>query len=328
MFMRKTVFFLFSFALCSLACAFPLNAARAAKRASKSPATVPAKTVIPPNMPGFCIFGAQSGKPFGSDPAFKSVIWKSDVIYAGETHGQVKDHQAQLEVLKTLRIARGSKIAVGFEMLNTTLQPVLDDYAAGKMTEEEFLLKTNWVKDWGFDFSLYRPLFEFIIQNKLRALALNVPANVLGKVAGAGMAGLDTEDKKFLPETVSVSKHAKYLEFLRASYTARGDSAMAKLFDWDNHLASVAAWDEGMGSQIAAFANANPGWSVVVITGNAHIMYNAGLPASVKSRTNKIRQASFYSANGACPAVFPKEDKDTANYMWYIDHSTGAANGK
>ena len=302
-----------------------LNAANVPAKAPVSPAMKlqPAKTPDSPDLPGYCIFGAQSGKPFDSEAAFKSIVWKNDVIYVGETHDQLKDHLAQLETLKAMKIARGSKIAVGFEMLNMTLQPVLDDYAAGKLTEEEFLAKTDWGKEWGFDFKLYKPIFDFIVQNKLRALALNVPKKVVSKIARVGLAGLDAEDKKFLPEQVNITKHRKYLEYLKASFGGHGDTPMARMFTWDNYLASMCAWNEGMGSKVAGFIEANPGWAILVIAGNGHVCYNAAIPASVKSRSKQIRQASFYTEDAAkCPAVFPKEHKDMANYLWYINHST------
>src|SRR3989338_5033396 len=130
----------------------------------------PAPIVLTQDKPNFCIIGAQSGKDFRGEAAFKSVVWKSDVVYVGETHDEPLDHMAQLEALKAMRIARGSKIAVGFEMVVSTLQPVLDDYAAGKITEDEFREKADWKTGKGFDFGLYKPLFDFVIQHKLRAL--------------------------------------------------------------------------------------------------------------------------------------------------------------
>ncbi|MDO8806574.1 MAG: ChaN family lipoprotein [Elusimicrobiota bacterium] len=300
-----------------------LSAAGAPAAAPVPPAgqTQPATASGLANPRDYCIFGAQSGKPFDSEAAFKSVIWKSDVIYVGETHDRIKDHLAQLGALKAMKIARGSRIAVGFEMMSMTMQPALDDYAAGKLTEEEFLAKADWKNEWSVDFSLYKPLFDFLVQNKLRAIALNVPKRIIAKIARVGLAGLDDEDKKFLPEPVTITKHKKYLEYLKASFDGHGGNPAAAMLTWDNYLASMSAWNEGMGSRVADFINANPGWSVLVVTANGHVSYNAAIPASVKSRTKNIRQASFHTVAAAkCPAVFPKADKDLANYIWYIDH--------
>jgi uncharacterized iron-regulated protein len=291
----------------------------------KAPDTPPAPIILTTSAPNYCIFGGQSGKPLAGEAAFNSVIWKSDVVYVGETHDQPLDHQAQLQALKAMRIARGSKIAVGFEMLDQTLQPVLDDYLAGKLTEQEFLDKSDWKKEWGFDFGLYKPLFDFILQNKLKALALNVPRRIVMKIARAGLAGLSADEAALLPAPVAITAHKKYVEYLRESYGGHGDGPMAKVMTFENYLASMCAWNESMGARVADFLNANPGYEVLVVAGNGHVMFNAAIPASVKARVPKVRQASFYTENAAaCPEAMPKEQKDLANYIWYIDHPAKA----
>jgi len=280
--------------------------------APKSPAKPEVKAAAP-LVQTFCIFGGQSGKPFGDLASFKSVIWKSDVVYAGGNASQFKAQEARLDILKSMREARSSKIAVGFEALDFTQQPALDDYAAGKITEDEFLQKTGWQAQAGADFPLYRPIFNFIIQNKLRALALGAPAPVISRIEREGLAGLGDDEKKFLPAPVNISRHKKYLDFLKASFTAAAPG-----LTWDNHLAAVSAWDEAAGARIADFLAAMPGYEMLVLAGNDRLIYNAALPASVKSRTVKLRQASFYSEEEAkCPEELPKEKRDLANYVWY-----------
>jgi len=84
----------------------------------------------------------------------------------------------------------------------------------------------------------------------------------------------------------------------------------------------MAAWNEGMGARIADFLGANPGYSVLVLAGNGHLMYNAAIQASVKSRTKGLRQASFYTESAAaCPEKLPEEHKNLAGYIWYINHA-------
>ncbi|HAF96627.1 MAG: hypothetical protein A2021_08565 [Elusimicrobia bacterium GWF2_52_66] len=301
----------------------PCNVAAAQKPAKEGQPAAPAAP-----DPRFCIFGAQSGKAFSSEAAFKSVIWKNDVVYIGEAHGRAPDHLAQLEALQAMKVARGSKIVVGFEMLNMTLQPFLDDYSGGKLTEENFLDKIDWKKEWGFDFSLYKPLFDFIRENKLKALALNVPKKVVSKIAREGLGSLSAEEKQYLPEKVEITPHKKYNDYLKASFASGGDAAMDKILTLENYLASMAAWNEGMGARLATFLNANAGYAALVAAGNGHVIYNAAMPASVKARVKGVRQASFYTEDAAiCPGTFPKEHKDMANYVWYIAHpkKTGPA---
>ncbi len=310
----------------------PLGANAATKKLKANiedrtpPRAAPAPIVLTHDKPNFCIIGAQSGKSFGSEAAFESIVWKSDVVYIGETHDEPLDHLAQLEALKAMRIARGSKIAVGFEMLDAAQQPNLDDYAAGRLTEEEFLAKADWKPGRGFDFSLYKPLFDFVVKNKLRALALNVPRAVIAKIARGGLESLTAEERKTLPEKLEITKNKKYNEYLSTSFGEHGSSSTVKDFSFDNYAASMAAWNEGMGGRIAAFLAENPGYSVLVIAGNGHIIYNAAIPASVRSRLKGVRQASFYTENAVkCPETMPKEHKNMANYIWYLNHAPRSA---
>lgn len=287
-----------------------------------APRGADAPLVLTSDKPNFCITGSQSGKAFHSEAAFNSIVWKTDVVYIGDTHDQPQDHAAQLKALMAMRIARGSKIAVAFEMLNQDLQPVLDAYAAGKMTEEEFLAKTDWDKEWNFSFGMYKPLFDFAIANGLRAIALKVPKNIIDKIAVSGLESLTPEEKRYLPEKVELKQHPRYNEYLKTAFASLIDSPGARFLTLDKYLAAMTAANEGMAGRITTFLADNPGYAVLVIAGNNRIIYNAAVPASVKARSKEARQATFYTQNAtSCPQTMPKEHKDMANYIWYINHT-------
>jgi len=307
------------------------------KTSGKTPVLSPSKTA---EGPGLCIFNAASGGPL-DEAGFKAAAGGADVVFSGETHDQLNDHLAQLEALKALTAARGEKVAVGFEMLNMTLQPILDEYAAGKLSEEEFLLKADWKKEWGFDFKLYKPIFDLIREKKLKALALNLPKKVVSKIARVGLAGLSAEEKQYLPAKVEITKNEAYIKYIRATFEGHGkaDSPGTKGpgkekagmgdFTFENYLAAMSAWNEAMGARLADFLNANPGYAGQTIAGAGHVMYNAGIPASVASRTAGLRLVSFYPQEAAsCPAAFPAEDAGLADYVWYLAHAVPEAGAK
>jgi uncharacterized iron-regulated protein len=249
------------------------------------------------------------------------VVWKNDVVYIGEGAGNLNAPAAQFETLKGMRIARGSRIAVGFEAVSIALQPILDDFAAGRISDKEFADRTGWSKEPGRDLAAYKPVLDFIAQNKLRALALGLPAVTLAKIKDAGLTALNDEEKKFLPEApAAASKSKKYLEYLKASFRpAEGMTPAAENIARENYLASVTAADERAGARIADFLTANPGWAVMALAGNGRIIYNAAIPASVKSRIKTARQASFYTVDAAkCPAAMDAAHKNLANYIWYL----------
>jgi uncharacterized iron-regulated protein len=281
---------------------------------------IPAQAAREQAAPGFCVFNGQNGAP-GDQVSFAAAIRGSDVVCVGETHDQANDHLAQLEALKALYEARGHNIVVGFEMLNMTLQPVLDDYASGGITEAEFLQKADWQKEWGFDFNLYKPLFDLIREKKLRALALNLPKRVVSKIAAAGLSGLSDEDRRYLPANLQVTANEQYITYIRQSFQGH----MADMFKFENYLAAMSAWNETMGARLAEFINANPGFSALTVAGNGHIIYNAGIPASLKARAPGARVVSFFTQGAnACPAAFPEADKGLADHVWYVEHSETA----
>jgi uncharacterized iron-regulated protein len=277
-----------------------------------------------PAGPGFCIFNGSSGAPLAGEEAFRAAVAGADVVYAGETHDQFQDHLAQLEALKALNAARGEKVAVGFEMLNFTLQPILDAYASGAISEAEFLKQADWQKEWGFDFNLYKPIFDFIREHKLRALALNLPKRIVSKIARVGLDGLTPEEKAMLPEGMQVTTNARYIAYVRETFEGHGDNPMSGMFKFENYLASMSAWNETMGARLAGFLNANPGYAGLAVAGSGHVIFNAGIPASVMSRTYGLRHLSFYPQQAsACPAALPAADAGLADYVWYKDYGPG-----
>ncbi len=277
------------------------------------------------NDPGYCLYKAKSQKKINLKDLEK-IIALSDVVYVGESHDQIKDHMAQLKALEFLYKAKGKKIAVGFEMLNFTLQPILDDYAKGNISEYEFLEKANWEKEWGFDFNLYKPLFDFARDKKLKALALNMPKRIVAKIARVGLKGLNPEDRKLLPENIHISTDEKYLDYLKAAFE---NGPMSGMFKFENYLASMSTWNEVMGAKMADFLNENKKYSGLVIAGNGHLIYNAGIPFSVKTRTNKLKHSSFYTEDALnCPEKPNEEILQYADFIWFINHKKEAEDNK
>lgn len=264
--------------------------------------------------PGFAVVNPVVKTKLRRD-AFADAIVRGDVIYAGEAPEQFKDHLAQLELLKLMTRARKGRVAVAFEMVDAAAQAALDEYAAGKITEAEFLERSRWAQEWGYDFKLYRRIFEFVRDNKLKALALNNPRSFWVKLARGGEAGLSPEEKAMLPLKVNVSSDAAYLAHLKRIYTA---SPASKAVSWENYLFSASAWNEIAAQRISAFLAKERGRALLVLAGNGRVAYNAGLPASLKARTKGLGHVSIYTKDGATMEDFLKEPVRLADYVWFI----------
>ena len=68
----------------------------------------------------------------------------------GESHTDVDHHHWQLHTVAALH-GRGANVVIGFEAFPRRLQSVLDDWIAGKLTDEAFLKASEWRQVWGYD---------------------------------------------------------------------------------------------------------------------------------------------------------------------------------
>lgn len=284
----------------------------------------------PSQGPGACVFSGSSGAP-ASPKAVAEALARSRAVSVGETHDQANDHLAQLEVLKGLAAAHGDRVTVGFEMLHSGLQGVLDEYASGKLSEEEFLRQADWQKEWGFPFALYKPLFDFIRERGLKAAALNAPRGLVTKTARLGLEGLSAEEKARLPKDMKLSDDPRYMEFLRAAFGGHGKAAPALRalaampnVTWEHYLEAMMIWNEVMADNAAARLNADPGSAFLVVAGNGHVMYNAGIPYGLSRRAPDAAQATFYTEGaGSCPASLPADLSGLADFVWMVPHDEG-----
>ncbi|MBI5240247.1 MAG: ChaN family lipoprotein [Elusimicrobia bacterium] len=282
----------------------------------------------PAQGPGACVFSGSSAQP-ASPRAVAEALARSRAVSVGETHDQANDHLAQLEVLKGLTAAHGGKVAVGFEMLNESLQSVLDDYASGKLSESEFLQKADWQKEWGFPFPLYKPLFDFIRERRLKAVALNAPRGLVTKTARLGLEGLSAEELARLPKDMKLSDDPRYMEFLKAAFGGHGKAAQAfRLLaampnvTWEHYLQAMMIWNEVMAANAAAHINAHGDSAFLVMAGNGHVMYGAGIPFGIARRAPGAAQTTFYTEGGsACPASLPEDLSGLADFVWLVPHA-------
>jgi uncharacterized iron-regulated protein len=278
----------------------------------------------PDEGPGFAVLNPADGTRLSAE-VFSAMISSADVVYVGESHDQKFAHLAQLEALKILAPAKKNKVIVGFEMLNSGLQPVLEKYASGKMTEKEFLESADWKKEWGFDFGLYKPLFDHIRENKLKAAALNVPRAAIKKIARGGMGALSPEEKTALPKKVEINHDPLYIAYLRSTYGGHGDNPMAKVITWDNYLLSMAVWNEGMGDSAVKALKKHKGHAMLVIAGNGHVLYNAGIPFSIRNRMPGLKHLSIYTEDLEKVEDFRAKPSPLADLVWFVRHERAAA---
>ena len=102
---------------------------------------------------------------------------RSDVVVLGEVHDDPVGHALEAYVLAKLAARR--PVALSLEMFDADVQPVVDDYCCGLVSERDFLLDARPWDNYATD---YRPLVEFARQCGLRVLAANAPRRYVSAV--------------------------------------------------------------------------------------------------------------------------------------------------
>ena len=235
-----------------------------------------------------------TGEPLQSERLFERLA-RAKVVLLGETHTSAADHRWQAYMLAALQ-SRHRNLAVGFEMLPRRVQPALDAWVAGQLSEDEFLEQSDWRNVWGYDSRYYLPLLYLARMHRLPAFAMNVDRGVVSRVASEGWQSLSDEQRGGLSEPAPASDAYRdslaelYAYKLAMSETAKGDVSAHGDTDlgtiknsdaFTNFVAAQQTWDRAMAEAIAAAHRRDPDSLVVGIAGRGHIEHGYGIPSQL-----------------------------------------------
>ncbi|MBW4668599.1 MAG: ChaN family lipoprotein [Cyanomargarita calcarea GSE-NOS-MK-12-04C] len=265
----------------------------------------------------FCPSKFAISKCFSSWTDIVPELASSNVIYLGETHDSELDHQNQLKIIQEL-YKRNPKIAIALEMFQRPYQGVVDEYLAGKITEEELVKKSEYQKRWGFSWKLYAPILRFAKKNKLPVLATNTPAEVSRKVARQGLESLTADERQWIPPFSEIrTDNEDYRKMVLAAFAEHQAAGHSKSADAERFFLVQVLWDETMAETIANFVQANPSHQVVVLAGQGHIIYGFGIPSRVERRLQgKVTQSTVLLSPSEEIAVL--KDQPVANFIFEV----------
>lgn len=211
---------------------------------------------------------------------------KSQVVLLGETHDSFEHHRWQLQTLAALHATRPD-LVLGFEAFARRVQPVLDRWAAGELSEAEFLAQTDWRNAWRFDPQLYLPLFHFARMNRIPMLALNIEPSLTREIAQKGYDGVPPERREGIGRPAPAPE--AYLDWLLpvwaeherpAGKPAKPDRSDA---EFRRFVESQQTWDRAMAEALVA-ASRRPGAPLVVgVMGTGHIIHGHGVPLQLRA---------------------------------------------
>jgi uncharacterized iron-regulated protein len=189
----------------------------------------------------------------------------SRLIFIGEEHDRMMDHWFQLKVIKALNDS-GIPLAIGLEMFTADNQPDLERWIAGKMDEEEFV--ESYQLNWSVPWPMYRHIFIYARQHAIPLVGLNVAREITRKVAREGFAALTPGERKELPQAITCDVDAAYMSLVRRAFAEH--KQIDQLFV--RFCEAQMIWNKAMAWRLQQYMGANPGRTVVVMTGKAHAM--------------------------------------------------------
>ena len=210
-------------------------------------------------------------------------VTRRDVVLLAERHDVADDHRWQLHTLAALQ-ALQPKMVIGFESFPRRVQPVLDRWVAGELSEKQFLEQSEWTKVWSFPAELYLPLFHFARMHRIPMVALNVERELTQSVAKDGWDGVPAAKKEGVTRPAPPSQAYKdaLFEIYKDHRQETGQAAGAKEPSLEEpeflrFVESQTTWDRAMAEALAR--HVRPGGEVLVvgIMGRGHVEHGHGV---------------------------------------------------
>ncbi|MFN2348636.1 MAG: ChaN family lipoprotein [Thioalkalivibrio sp.] len=242
---------------------------------------------------------------------------QADVVLLGEVHGNPDHHRGQLEVVRAL-VSQGVRPALAFEIFDLGDQDRIDTLRRDGDPDADALAAGVKMESRGWDWSGYRPLVQFALDEGLVIIAANLSRSRAMDVARGGLAvlpqqerqrlGLDQALKEGLRERLEqriVDAHCGHLPRERAGGMI--DAQRAR----DAYMADRLARVEG---------------PVVLITGAVHGHRDYGVPAYLARLAPERRLASvaFVEVDPARPVASDYANSAGSPYdlLWFTRRSS------
>jgi uncharacterized iron-regulated protein len=201
-------------------------------------------------------------------------------VLLGEAHDNADHHRWQLHALGML-LAQHGRLVVGFEMFPRRVQPVLDRWVAGELTEQQLLDGADWGNVWGFDPAIYMPLFQFARLHRVPMVAMNVDRALLREVSQVGWAAVPAAAREGVGDPAPATP--AYRDQLREVFSmhAPRDADAEKAFE--RFVEGQLTWDRAFAEALHGAARRHPGALAVGIVGYGHLRDGHGVPHQLRA---------------------------------------------
>lgn len=291
-------------ALCLLAllsCASVPPAAAQTGAPAPNPHVEPAPPVVRPDQ--LRVF--TSGGKATTLEELVAALASADVVFVGEEHDDPGAHFAEAELLRLAhaRFVAGTgggtrPVVLSLEMFERDVQPVMDEYLAGLITEKHFLQAS---RPWPRYQTDYRPMVEFAREHAIPVVAANAPNRYANRASRLGRESLDALSPVAkawiapLPYGAPDPAYATKFEGLMGG-AGSGPTAHGSLHLLDAQV----LWDSTMAFSIAQALMRQPDALVVQVNGGFHSEEHLGVLTQLSRYRPGTRAVvvSVYSGRG------------------------------
>lgn len=230
-------------------------------------------------------------------------LGKADVLFFGEEHNDSIGHYLEAEIFRKIALAYPGKAALTLEMFHTDVQPVINEYLNGIISEKNFVKEG---RAWN-NYKDYKPMIELAKANKLDVIGGNGAARYSNAVTKSGLGilqQLPENSKRFIaPLPIDTATGRYYDKFIE---TLGGHSmGSMKIYQTQNF------WDATMAWSIASYAKNNKGKKIFQVNGRFHSDEKLGTLAKLKKYAPKLNILNISS--------FAAEDFNQPNWDKYKD---------
>ena len=200
-----------------------------------------------------------------------------DVIFIGEVHRHMGNHRAEMDLFRVIH-ERAKAVSLSMEQFERDVQPVVDDYLAGKIGEVALAEKGRSWQNYG---TSYRPLVEYAKEHHLPVIAANAPGDVIRCVGREGLSFLTRMSpaaRAWAAAEVHTGPGAYRDKFMGFAMGDSGHGGPAGTKGDANtpsptairSFEAQATRDDTMAESIFLHLQKNPGRKVVHLTGSFH----------------------------------------------------------
>ena len=226
----------------------------------------------------------------------------ADVVFFGETHDDRLAHALEDSVYALLLERRGD-VTLSLEMLETDVQPIVDEYLAGLIDEDR--LESD-ARVWGNHRVAYQPMVARARAAEQPVVAANAAQRYVRLVGQRGVAAIDQlppASRAYLPpypwRFVDTAYRARFWGLMggMSGHGANGGDLPAghpPIGDGDDDLnpffAAQQLWDATMAHNISQASTEHKG-PIYHVTGSFHVEYRQGTVSQLLSLRPSLRTA-------------------------------------